>query len=521
MTRRIVRHALLLALLGALVIEGIAWVRIPLAEFVHLAYPRVALLDDGAIVKYDEEESNTNGQKVVTTYYLDEDRHVIGTAGRGRVALVGHRWRSVTGLRGFTFDHPGFLLRTRIGSGRRPDAFDLAVPDGPLDALARDLNVREAERRRPIGLGGNAGREGAYRAPNLKLEWRADAGRLVCREVASGRLLAGLGPDGFVRGDRGAEGDRFGDLAGCAVTSRGSAAEFVMLESDTRRLAVVGVPEGKFARPDSIETLDLAVEMRPLRPLDASDDGTREAIAWIALLDNEHVLFFDDGAVFGRFVPGPDERIVGAPKVRPLNVVRGSWNWEDDARKQPTSKLVAGVETFEWPAPPDMERRRLRLFRPGQEPIEHHVTFEPARASEYLPANVAASLALLRPFPLSIASAASELPARWHSWWWRDPWLADGRYPGWLVASLALAAFLAWRARRSARQRCATVREVRFWTAAVFLLGPLGLFWMRLVLPRVPVESVGQARRAVNLDSSPSTNAPWPEPKPLGIEVIS
>jgi hypothetical protein len=521
MTRRIVRHALLLALLGALGVEGIAWVRVPLAEFVHLAYPRVALLDDGAIVNYDQEESSTNGQTVVTTYYLDEDRHVIGTVGRGKVALVGQRWRSAARVRAFTFVHPGFLLRTRIGSALRE--FDLAVPVGPLDALARDLNVRETERRRPIGLGGNAGREArlVYPPPNLKLEWGAAAGRLVCREVASGRVLAGLGPDGFVRGDRGAEGERFGDLAGCAVTSKGGAAEYVMLESDTRRLAVVGVPEGKFAPPDSIETLDLAVEMRPLRPLDASDDGTREAIAWIALLDNEHVLFFGDGAVFGRFALGPDEWIHGASKVRPLNVVRGSWDWEDDVRKQPTSRMVVGVEAFEGPVPPDMERRRLRLFRPGQEPIEHDVTLEPARASEYLPANVAASLALLRPFPLSIASAASELPARWHGWWWRDPWLAGGRYQGWLVASLALAAFCGWRARRAARQRCATVREVRFWTAAVFLLGPVGLLWMRFVLPRVPVEAVGQARRAVNLDSSPSTDAPWPDPKPLGIEVFS
>ena len=36
---------------------------------------------------------------------------------------------------------------------------------------------------------------------------------------------------------------------------------------------------------------------------------------------------------------------------------------------------------------------------------------------------------------------------------------------------------------------------------AVFLIGPVGLLWMRLVLPRVRLESVGGAKRAVNLDA--------------------
>ena len=99
--------------------------------------------------------------------------------------------------------------------------------------------------------------------------------------------------------------------------------------------------------------------------------------------------------------------------------------------------------------------------------------------------------------------------------------LARGRdYPGWLVASLALAAFCAWRARRAARERCATLREVRFWTATIFLLGPVGLLWMRFVLPRVPAEAVGKARRAVDLDASPSTGEPWPEPARDGVEVF-
>jgi hypothetical protein len=54
----------------------------------------------------------------------------------------------------------------------------------------------------------------------------------------------------------------------------------------------------------------------------------------------------------------------------------------------------------------------------------------------------------------------------------------------------------------------------------VFVLGPLGLLWMRLVLPRVRVETVGGARRAMNLDASPSTTEPWPAPVSTGIEVI-
>jgi hypothetical protein len=163
----------------------------------------------------------------------------------------------------------------------------------------------------------------------------------------------------------------------------------------------------------------------------------------------------------------------------------------------------------------------LQLFRVGQPPVAHESTLEPTRASEWIPANLAASLAVVRPLPLAALSAASALTENWHDWWWRDPWLAGGSYIGWLALSLALAALCAWRARRAARERCATTRGVLFWTAAVFLLGPLGLLWMRFVLPRVPVEAVGGARRAVNLDASPSTSTPWPEPKPQGIEVFA
>ena len=132
------------------------------------------------------------------------------------------------------------------------------------------------------------------------------------------------------------------------------------------------------------------------------------------------------------------------------------------------------------------------------------------------------AIPLALPLPINVAAFLSPPVASWGELqrrWWRDPFLAGRRYGGVLVSSLCVALLCAWLARRQARVRCATVRAVRFWTAAAFLLGPLGLAWMRLVVPWTPVEPVDGGRRAVHLERAPASDAPWPEPARTPLEV--
>jgi hypothetical protein len=539
--RRIVRSLLLLGLVGALCLEGIVWLRVPLTDLVHRAYPRTAISRDGDVVYYDHEPVRDNGQTADTFHifhFLDERRGLLETRREpvlDNVALTGHVWWSRAARKRFDFDQPRFFIDAWL----RRDFPRMSVGTGPLESLASAFNQQERTRRK---LGPEPGNEvivfDSVSGPGWGVElprrppivWEVEAGRLVCREISSGRVLAGVGPDGFVAGESGGAA-RFGELLGyrsgdillpattspLAVAPR-SRSTWSMIDMDSRRLVVLMAATDTNVAADSPEPLKIDVEMHSLHPWAGGDDKARKVTASLARIDGEHVLLFDDGAVFARFSLEPDERVVGMTGARPLVEVSGSTYWQPDC---PLERLQVGVETKLGLAAPGTERRRFRLFRPGQAPVERDVTLTPSRASEILPATLAASLALLRPFGLNAASAASALPERWDDWWWRDPWLADGRQAGWLSLSLALAAFCAWRARRAARERCATVREVQFWTTAVLLLGPVGLLWMRFVLPRVPVEAVGGARRAVNLDASPSTAAPWPEPKPLGIEVLS
>jgi hypothetical protein len=335
-------------------------------------------------------------------------------------------------------------------------------------------------------------------------------------------VIAGFGPDGLSRGEQADRGSRFGPAV---ATFRGfpvgsDPSPLVLLDPDARQILLLTLRRDPVG-PDSLEPGALDVESRPLRPYEAAGT-TAEVLPHVALLERRAIVFLSDGSVFGEVDLAPGERVSsleGADLVLSTGFVG---RFFAPSRPLPTRDVAVGMGSVLFPAHPDTVRLRLRLFRPGREAIERDVTLEPVRASEVLLANLAAAFAVLRPPPLAILSALSPLPSGPDElWWWRDPWLSGGRYPGWLVATLALAALLAWRARRDARERCATLLEVRFWTVAVLLLGPLGLLWMRLVLPRVPVEPVGQGRRAVNLESSPSASAPWPEPAREGIEVFA
>jgi hypothetical protein len=523
--RRLVHAVLLLALLVAVTFESVAWLRIPLEGMVHWAYPSVALDREGRLAYYDHERV----EEEHIYRLLDGKRNVLETRAFQALdsyGIVGERWVSPAPFRAFQFDQPRFLFDRRARTGTPTD---VSSPE-PLESVARDLNRREATRRgifqssvRELYVMSLPGGGEAVQSNLPMVEWAVDDGRLVCRRIEprspNGLVVAGVGPDGYVVGEAGAHGAAFRDIAGCAKHGD----SWWLIERRPRRLVVLDITSDGEVPRASLEPIPLSVDVRPLHDLENGIRDERGGPCWIARLEGrEHLLLLGDGTVFGRFMLDPGEwiaRTVGAESLTP-EPGPGPGNYWQLGVSINIAEATVGIETFRFPARPDTERRRLHLYRPGQPPIVHDVTLEPARMSEWLPANAAAALSLLRPAALNVLSAGSRLNTAWHNWWWRDPWLADGSYPGWLALSLALAGLCAWRARRSARERCATVRAVRFWTAAVLLLGPLGLLWMRLVLPRVPVEAVGGARRAVDLDASPSTDAPWPQPKPQGIEVF-
>ncbi len=516
-----VRSLLLLLLLGAILLETLALVRPLLFRAVHRAYPQVGLGEDGRVLYYDAHIERGPDGETRAVYSLDESRNDAETLRLGSaeaMARLSFHGPGLGGAGSFDFDRPlSFMAELRRAPG------DRFVPYPPLDSSVKGT-LNAVERRRRLLPDEERLASGERKPPPI--EWRVEENRLVCRETASGRAVAGLGPDGYARGERADEGERFGQIAlgpffaTTRAFTRADQVPLFLFDRDARKIHVISVKEEASVPSDSVEPVALAIETRPLHPF---QPGKGETATWpyASVVDRHVLVFFEDGSVIADIEMEPNERaatILNALAVR--SEADGGYYISFSERRRRQSNAAVGMQTALYPQPPDGERRRLRLFRPGQPAIVHDVVLAPTRAGEVFLANLTASLALLRPPPLVVASALSPLPSV-RRWWWREPWLAGGSYPGWLVLSLALAAFLAWRARRAARERCATVRAVRFWTAAVFLLGPLGFLWMRLVLPRVPVESVGGARRAVNLDASPATSEPWPDPEPQGIEVFS
>ncbi len=518
--RRRIRSLLLLILLGTVLLEALALVRTPLLQAVHRAYPFVALDEDARVLYYDTRLERGASGEARLVRVLDETRNAPGTVGVG----------SAETLPPLPFGNPGVWFGTRIDFDRPRFLRDLYrgeerfVPYTALESLAR--NTLNAVERRRRGLPDEVVLESGERL-RPPIEWQVEENRLVCRETASGRAVAGLGPNGYARGEHSNEGERFGRIAvGPIRTEPGvsMAADRIpplLLDRDARTIHGISVAKEEGSIPaDSVEPVALTIDTRPLHP--AAADAVTATRPYASIVGRHVLVFLEDGSVIADFEMEPNEEAGSFSNalVVQLEGSPGMYVTTGERRRPPTAAV--GLQTALLPAAPGTARRRLRLFRPGHTHVVHDIALTPTRATEVALANLTAAFALLRPPPLAIASALSPLPAdRRETWWWRDPWLAGGRYAGWLVASLALAGFCAWRGRRAARERCATVREVRLWTAAVFLLGPVGLLWMRFVLPRVPVEAVGGARRAVNLDASPSTSAPWPEPKPLGIEVFS
>ena len=261
----------------------------------------------------------------------------------------------------------------------------------------------------------------------------------------------------------------------------------------------------------------------PLKAVIDSLEGVEEHRAGVIETDTERLLVDETGRILARAERTDDE---ASALVSPgIGSTGGQMrlSWAKQSEPVPFDQVGAAVLIMPRPVDPLVVRLRFQLLRAGQpaEIVETHL--EPVTTWERILAGIALLPEFFRPLPLCVASMAAAPPGTWeecNAWWLLTPSLAGGSRSGLLALIALVSAAAAWVAWRWGRVRCATVGQARFWALAVFLVGPIGLLWMRLVLPHVRTEPVGGARRAVNLDSSPSTEAPWPAPVSTGVEVI-
>ena len=489
------RCLLLLALVMALGLEALLWLRWPAREFLLRAFPRVGLDRSGKLVYFD-------------TWSEEEARVVRILDGRRRVLKVIRRRGAVFGTPG----EPDLAFSTSFADER-------SIPRAPLDnprfwrhgkpepariptleSLAQELNEIEMER----------GSDGPFWI------WSVRDGKLTCRKAESGEpFVLGLGwPSRKLVGLLSVSGKSKGKkrLMWFFLNPAG-AGRLVRLETEWTK--------GESAAPKVPAQVD--VKRFPLRVMHGQVEGERVTVH-AALVGRRLLVFLADGRVLADIRLPASERL-----MRITGADSGGWivHLPGIPAQPHRTGIQVGIETAVGPVDLTRKRRRLRLVRPGRETVVRDVELAPARTSEYLAANVAPALDLFRPWPLVLASARIEPASDWEGhrargiWWWRDPWFAGGAFPGWQIGCLLLALGCALLARRSARRRCATLGAARAWTAAVFLLGPFGLLWMRLSLPSLPVERVGQGLRAVHLDRCPETEAAWPEPQPTGTEIFT
>ena len=491
--RSTLRPLLLLVFALALLLEGLLWAR-TVATRVHLyAYPRICMNEAGVVtywewrergllVQYDAQRRVVRRWPQTIRLWQDPGNPESGGWFRARLRLERH-WSAARRL-----DTPRFLW----GERSQPPHYQL---------LLESLNRLEARRRgATLTL---RHQNGVWRGVSrMPVVWQWAEGRIVCRDTESDEILAGFGPDGYRGGAAGAAGARFGDvrlfLVDAPVEGKTPPRTFVFHENPDRlHFVEFGAREDEGSIPsDSRDVLEVRYSSRTL---DARLEILRTgAGVGLVILGDELVLMDSAGEILARSPHVPGERI-----IRMGSFVRFE---QFDGR--------LGVATVLPPLHPTGGRVRMRIFRHAQSTVVKDVEMEPVTAGENARVALLGALTLLRPLPLdalSFLSAPPETGKEMGAWWWRDPFLAGGRSAGWPLLSLVVALLCAWRARSQARKRRGTPGAVRFWTAAAFVLGPVGLVWMRLVVPRFPV--VGG--RAVDQETEP-----WPEPERVGTEVF-
>ncbi|MCE9634936.1 MAG: hypothetical protein K8T90_04455 [Planctomycetes bacterium] len=357
----------------------------------------------------------------------------------------------------------------------------------------------------------------------LGAHWRSDDGRMVLRGPDR-KVMGGFGPDGWVAGPDGVGGERFIQpfSVGLHWTMPSGAADgrttMLVVDSKLREaffvrsvMSEAGKPQPA-TKPDWISVSRLPLDGDgPIRPLSAYAAGSSP---FAVLVGDEIVTFTVDGRVRSRAPAEPD--------AAPLATFGGAW---PVAPRGPDA--IGPIVVATTPAPVSVigARMRFRVFDTDKPPVVTDVDLSPVTGAEHAMAWGRRLLAIVRPPVLSAASFATAAPANYEamfSTWLTDPLYAGGSETLTLAICLLLGAACAVRARRQARLRVPAAGAVRFWTASAFLLGPVGLVWMRIVIPKQALMPCAcGASRAVSVETCSACAASWPTPKPTGIEVFA
>lgn len=471
-------QVLTLGLLGLVAFEAALWLRSSLSTALQQQLPRYGL-DAGGDVRYwewrwSQGEVELDAAREVVERWPHHERDSAPSAS----LLVQGSLRGEDGTLAYEqMDDPRFLSRSL--RARRSGSW--------ADPVATALSAEQRRR-------GGSGTIDYARLPR----WSFGDGLLLCQRGAGLEVEAWVGPGGFHQGEAAGDVERFPSEAVLFgyETLRGPWVVTVLGGRDVYVLRLDGDP----AVP-SLEPIRLDVERRPFAPYEGALSGLPAVVVdgrryW--LLDETHGLLAPRPLADDEYVP------------------RRTYGYASAAKP-------GGLESWLVPQHPTKYAARLRYFDGRAEERVGEARLEPVTPKEKLAAAAMGIVGVLRPPVLNAWAFVSDGPRTrgdMNRWWWRDPFFSSRSYLGWFLASLALGAWMALLAWRSARVRLPTRTAQIGWVVAVFLLGPLGLLWMKLAIGRIAVLPVGDGRRAVDLDATPDNPTPWPRPALEGTEVL-
>lgn len=377
-------------------------------------------------------------------------------------------------------------------------------------------------------------RAGVFWESTGTVVWRLAGGRIVA-EVAARGATGSIGPDGWLDGPPPAGAPRFGTLMFLrTVESEGPtpaetrSVRALFVDLDARAIVILRTQRrlDEFTsprRPDAPvfpwAAFGVAVEQVPLGGTGPIRTLGSVAYEWsqplVVGVGDEMVAFTSEGRILGRAPwDGANES--------PIKVESGAFMV---TRRPETDAEPVVVATSRGGPTVIGADIRFRIFADGKPVLVADAPLVPVTTGERVVANIRRGIAVVRPPVLALASFAAPAPRTYGellSAWLLDPLYAGQSEPLTLVLCLALGALCALRARAQAKLRCPAPRDVAAWTAAAFALGPVGLVWMRLVVPKHAIEPCACGRRrAVSVEACPACGATWPGPAPTGIEVLA